>query len=294
MKIVNLIIGFLLSLNLSAQTLFQTKVFQPEDDADELVSRSTGLTTPDFDQLAFGHHSNGFAAIGLRFQNIDIPKNAVIDSAFVQLSSAENSLFDYTAKISSELSGNSLPFRLSLNNIKQREKSLGFIDWEIKGNWFINDRNNLQRTPDISLLIEEVFSSPDWEQKNPLTFFVSGENALNPLEQQTSVISFDAGIEEHFPELFIYYSIPVSATNRIEKKSLRIFPNPVEDRLFIDKGIEKITSMKVYDSIGKLQLTKDFEILDFIDTSKLLPGIYFIEMQTATGEKIVTNFMKKG
>ena len=71
-----------------------------------------------------------------------------------------------------------------------------------------------------------------------------------------------------------YSKSPLTSTKQKSHKSLRIFPNPVENTLFIEG--EK-TSYKIYNKFGVLvqQGTSN----KAINVSRLLPGVYSIEMK---------------
>ena len=65
-------------------------------------------------------------------------------------------------------------------------------------------------------------------------------------------------------------------------KSFSIYPNPVQDRLFLDK-FEDIESIKITDISGK-QVYESINTNDLtIDVSSLHGGVYFVNIQTKTG-----------
>ena len=63
----------------------------------------------------------------------------------------------------------------------------------------------------------------------------------------------------------------------ITSKNIQIFPNPVKHFIYLT-GINKETSVFLYDLSGKLMLFRDIYEDSKIDFSRYKPGIYFIKM----------------
>jgi hypothetical protein len=68
------------------------------------------------------------------------------------------------------------------------------------------------------------------------------------------------------------------------ESSVIIYPNPVSNIVYIEnKSFNKITSLNIYNLLGKLVLstTENFHQLD---VSSLKSGLYFLKVQTEKGE----------
>ena len=75
--------------------------------------------------------------------------------------------------------------------------------------------------------------------------------------------------------------------------SLRIYPNPVLDRLYIETQTQTLT-IEIYDVFGKVQNLKNSEtqkLRNSIDVSSLKSGIYFVKINTEIGN-IVKRIIK--
>ena len=75
--------------------------------------------------------------------------------------------------------------------------------------------------------------------------------------------------------------------------SLRIYPNPVLDRLYIETQTQALT-IEIYDVFGKVQNLKNSEtqkLRNSIDVSSLKSGIYFVKINTEKGN-IVKRIIK--
>ncbi len=81
----------------------------------------------------------------------------------------------------------------------------------------------------------------------------------------------------------------ISSINKVEPKSkLKIYPNPVYDRLNIDIEI-KIKSASILDSYGNIIFMGDIEN---INIDFMQPGIYHLSLILESNEVIITKFVK--
>jgi len=75
----------------------------------------------------------------------------------------------------------------------------------------------------------------------------------------------------------------------IETNPLKIYPNPTTRELIIDNGQLTITSVEIYDVMGKMQKSRKPEEQKGewnLDISHLSKGLYFVEIQTKTGNVV--------
>ena len=70
-----------------------------------------------------------------------------------------------------------------------------------------------------------------------------------------------------------------------------MYPNPVDDRLFIKATNDSIDTVQIFDSLGKLVI-KRFGIQNGLTVSSLETGIYFIQIKSSKGQT-VKKFIKK-
>ena len=75
--------------------------------------------------------------------------------------------------------------------------------------------------------------------------------------------------------------------------SLRIFPNPANDRLYIEtQTLTQTLTVEIYDAFGRLQSTVNGQQSLSIDVSGLNAGIYIIKINSNEGN-IVKQFIKQ-
>jgi hypothetical protein len=75
------------------------------------------------------------------------------------------------------------------------------------------------------------------------------------------------------------------------ESSFEIYPNPVNDRLFI-KTEAIVDEVEILDVFGRQMTTAKNQIPTVIDVTKLNSGVYFIRMNTNKGE-IIKRFVKE-
>ena len=113
--------------------------------------------------------------IGLRFEEIVIPRGTNIRSAAIQFTTNETS--SDTTKLVLQVvdSGNPPGFVETQHNISSRPLVPTKIEWSPKP-WMKQDESGeSQRTPDITELIQELINRPDWKSGNAIAFVISGD-----------------------------------------------------------------------------------------------------------------------
>jgi len=72
----------------------------------------------------------------------------------------------------------------------------------------------------------------------------------------------------------------------LEKNELKVYPNPVENDLFVVKSDQPIAQIKMYASNGLLLFTlHPFSSESKVDVSALTPGLYFLSVYTTTRQQ---------
>jgi len=112
--------------------------------------------------------------VGLRFEDIQIEPSSDIQRAHVQFTADETSSLETVLRIRAELADHAKEFSRELGNISGRRTTESEVLWTPKPWLLIGERGAPQRTADISILVEEVISQPDWNAGNSLVLIISG------------------------------------------------------------------------------------------------------------------------
>jgi hypothetical protein len=135
-----------------------------------------------------------------------------------------------------------------------------------------NDSNDNPTSATLSELVPQVSVG-----LGPDIGAIDEDNIWNPGINWTPEQSFD-----------INYVFTTFSNNLTEKASLKLYPNPTNDIIQINREIDIFFS--VYDVNGMLLIKG---IGKKINLSKLSSGIYFIQLQNQNGEKLMKKIVKK-
>ena len=98
-------------------------------------------------------------------------------------------------------------------------------------------------------------------------------------------------IYESSPGFINYFSNEILSTPENDMSKLNIYPNPVVDKLFIATANMDLNSIAVIDVNGRNVISQKSGDLNEIDVSNLNSGMYFIRIESASGN-IVKKFIK--
>jgi hypothetical protein len=150
-------------------TTLTPRVNAATDDAEE--TGGTVTTTSTTLDVAY----NGTPAqniVGLRFNNLTIPRGARITNATVQFTAnsadAGNTV---NVTIEGELAGSSATFAAAANNISGRSRTTSSVNWSAIGAWTAAATTNAT-SPNIASVIQEIVSSPGWGSGNSLSLII--------------------------------------------------------------------------------------------------------------------------
>jgi hypothetical protein len=87
-----------------------------------------------------------------------------------------------------------------------------------------------------------------------------------------------------------YSFSPIRVVNFIKTSTIKIYPNPVINSLTVsvNKQDNKLNTVKLYNNVGQLIITKSFAINTQLDLTSLASGTYLIRVDDGTEIKIFT------
>jgi VCBS repeat-containing protein len=158
-----------ISIAPSTPTIFEVRVAAKSDDAEERASGRVRLTSSDLD-LVFDRE---LQTVGIRFNEVAIPRSAHISSAHIQFKADETHSEPTILKIHGEDVSNALTFVNVTNNITNRNLTEAYVDWNPPAWVNKGDAGPAQQTLDIAAVIQEIVSREDWAQGNSLVIIIS-------------------------------------------------------------------------------------------------------------------------
>jgi hypothetical protein len=153
---------------------------------------------------------------GLRFQNVSVPKGAVIESAYIQVTSHEAKAAEDVAEITivGHKQANAPTFTMD-QLITDRPETTASVEWTVAEEWGLWTTH---QTADISSVIQEIINMDGWIYGNSLVIIMKGKNqGLSDYENAREFEAFeniadpeDGGDGQNHPErvpkLVIEYS----------------------------------------------------------------------------------------
>ena len=154
--------------------VLQSRISTNVDDAEEFYDGNMSLNSTD---LELGLEKSLPHKVGVRFTNLSIPENAVINKAYIQFKADEKDSESTALTIYGESIGNAPAFNNLDYNISDRTKTNISVSW-LPAVWgSTGAAGEEQRTPDLSSLIQEIISTTGWESNNAIAFIISGDGA---------------------------------------------------------------------------------------------------------------------
>jgi len=147
--------------------VWETRVSSGDDDAEQRENGSIDLSSSDLEIFNDG----GIQVIGLRFVNIPIPKGAIVDNAFIELTCDETKggTEPVNILIEAQLNPNPPTFADTTNNITNRAATAANIVWSPE-NW--TEEGQTDRSSDIASVIQEIIDQADWSFGNALVLIL--------------------------------------------------------------------------------------------------------------------------
>lgn len=194
----------------------------------------------------------GKRRIGLRFLNVQVPRNQTISKAWIEFhATSSNKTADLQLKIKGEKSAAPATFKEEKNNIKNRwdtYKTDAAVDWDITDDW----SNNLLITrpatptasdsPDIKTIIQEIVNLTDWDSGDNLVLMLSRRDTGT--DNMREVVSFDGkGSNAWAPTLIIEYDDGgTGSTTTCEPVNVRVTASSDDAEQYKQNGNQIIAS----------------------------------------------------
>lgn len=181
-------------------------VVHPDDDAEEGADGVVSLGSSDLELTTDG----SVQTIGLRFADIPLPAKSahLIKKAYLQFTVDESSEASTSLWISGELTPNAERFTAASHDVSSRDQTSAQINWSPPAWKKVGASGEAQRTPDLTGIVKEIVSQPDWKAGNAMAFLIRGDG------RRTAVSS--RGRNKDAPRLVIIADLPDDIANREE------------------------------------------------------------------------------
>jgi hypothetical protein len=142
------------------------------DDAEQRISN--GAVALSGGDLNMGFDVTRAQLVGMRFQGLQIPAGATIQSAWIQFMTDEVGSSAASLTIQTEATVNPAAFTATANNIGARPRSAASVAWSPPAWTLVREAGAAQQTPSLVSLVQEAVNRPGWAPGNAMVFIVSG------------------------------------------------------------------------------------------------------------------------
>ncbi len=291
----------------SAQKTVTSTILDVTDDAEEFVKVVAGdkhdgqVDTKSADlELCLDQTSSKtlYQLVGMRFQFIDIPKDAEITNAFIQFTCGKHYYKDVTIAFQCEATDNAATFQETDNNISSRTTTTASVSWQ-PGEWILDDALDAEKTPDLSSIIQEVINRDGWQKGNSIVITVSGDVDADYKHTRNAYAypeDADYLYPEKLPKLTIEYNDTFTGLSDVEVLNLvSNNPNPFINSTDIVFNLTQAENVKIviYDMSNKevAVLADNFyysggNIVTW-NAENVASGLYIAKIQTASSTKSI-------
>lgn len=146
-------------------------ILEASDDAEEAADGKVDATSSSLEMV----QEESEQIIGFRFDRIPIGNTSEIRSASIQFTSNAANEEATELEIFAELAGSSAPFEQATRNISARTRTKQSIRWNPAAWTKARESTELQQTPNLAPLIQEVVRHPEWKPGNAIAFIIEGK-----------------------------------------------------------------------------------------------------------------------
>ena len=152
-------------------TTIEYRIDSGYNDVEE--TRSNGRVIFNSSDMELGNDIKGYGkqTVGLRFQNINIPQGATINSAYLEFTVDETNNSTTSIMIGTEAADDALAFSADNGDVTKRPLTATTVVWDIPA-W--NTISEVKQSPDISSSLQEVVNRSGWRANNSMVFVIQG------------------------------------------------------------------------------------------------------------------------
>ena len=187
----------------TGQNIVEVRVTRGKDDVEESSTGNMYINSSDLELV----YDKSNQVVGIRFSNVNIPKDVTITNAYLQFKVDETSSKATTLFIQGEASSNAVAFTTTKQNVSSRLKTTKSVIWSPAAWLQLKAMGADQRTPNLTPIVQEIVSQSGWVAGNSLVMIITGTG-----KRVAEAYEVDhAGA----PLLHIEYTMPTNSANTI-------------------------------------------------------------------------------
>ncbi|MGA1790807.1 MAG: PilC/PilY family type IV pilus protein [bacterium] len=261
------------------------RVSRSSDDAEE--DESDGGMTLNSDDLDMIRDWDGTEySLGLRFQNVDVPRGAIVTNAYIEFETADTWSGRQTdptdLTITGEAHDNAPTFTNTQEDITLRSGTHSAVSWNNIPEW--NTEHERHHTPDLSAIAQEIVGRSGWSNGNAMVFIIKGSGCR-------IAKSYDEGASvaplfhiEYTEESFPYISVDKNILGAVCTEG----SNPPDDSFIITNSGSDILSFTISDDADWLSCSPETGDLSPGESVTISVGFSAASMDAGTHEATIT------
>jgi len=270
---------------------FQTAlaIGRGKDDVEEYQSGSVAKNNKDL-EMAYDGNSHGNQTVGLRFNGLAIPQGATITRAYIQFVADESDAGACALTVYVNDLDSASEFSYSSYNVSNRSKYGTSIAWN-PSPWIEEHAGLVQRTPDLTALVQGIVNRTNWDSDNSLSFVIQGTGARVAYSYDGDAAKAAVLHVEYYHEgtqLKGMTSVFPSA-NSFSEIAVTVYPNPTSSGMLnirVQDGQDlKIESLALFNLQGKMVHQREIveNVISQVDVSQFAAGTYILIINTNQG-----------
>ncbi len=274
-------------------TTISVSINDSDDDVEESDNGSINYNSSDL-ELAYDYYN--LQVIGLRFKTIELPQNAIINSAYIQFTANESNNVDSELEIALHDSSNSPAFSSS-NNVSDRITFAYKETWN-PSEWSSDQNTDAQKTPDLKNMVQSLVNKSDWASGNDVSFIIRGTGISSTDNDAKRVAHSYDGNPNKAAKLIIDYTEQTLSTEPIDNNNgfaIKINPNPTRSntgiKVSVTNGNAKNLTYDIMDMKGSIVKKGKLRDNALIRLKGLQSGVYLINVKNRESESITKRFI---
>ncbi|CAL2076266.1 conserved protein of unknown function precursor containing a type A C-terminal secretion signal [Tenacibaculum sp. 190524A02b] len=297
-----------------------SSIITSKDDVEEGIDADGKLYYDSSDlEMSFDYGWTWFGTnqyVGLRFQNIKVPKGAAITEAYIQFVAVDSQSNAVHLRIATNDTSNANEFGTAYA-VSKRKRLANPVSWR-PSRWRRGDLGTHTKSPNLSNHIQQLVTKQDWNYGNSISFVIwendhskSRRKAYtfdnDPSKAAKLVVKYSFGattmrrpISKNAPLIVkeITEKVQLKKENKYLLPETKVYPNPFSNRIIVDLGKDSQSPIELllYDINGKLLWRKPYEAREktiTIDTQNIAEGKYLLQIYNVTTQKITAKQLIK-
>lgn len=272
---------------------------------DDVEQENDAMDTMIDDDIDAGWEGDDFNVLnaGFRFQNVTIPQGAIIESAYIEVTSHEAKSAEDVAilNIYANATDNAPTFTMDAL-ITDRPLTSATVKWTIAEEWGLWTSH---QTPELKSIVQEMVNRAGWTSGNAMAFILKGtdEQGASEFENAREMESFEniadpedggdgVNHQERVPKLHVTFTLATPA-KKVQENAFRVYPSPASGSLNIQLEQSSSAIITLYNQLGQAvkQLNTN-QASNQIQVEDLAAGVYFVQVKqnnATTTQKVILN-----